>query len=200
MNETDTIIIGQRIRQFRKEKGLSQTELAEKIGKSLRTIQKYEKGEIEVAISVISDIAAVLDVSSSEILGYQSGVDDICRLSDIMDFLFKLENVKNLDFRIDIKKPPHSEQWECSISFNGQQGAEYNPDLCLFLERWAEERENFRTYFSSLESYSRWKAETLAYYAQSELETEEPLALDFETLLKKRKEYLEAELKKKKDG
>lgn len=200
MNETDTIIIGQRIRQFRKEKGLSQTELAEKIGKSLRTIQKYEKGEIEVAISVISDIAAALDIPSSNILGYQSGVDNIQRLSDIMDFLFKLENVKNVNFRIDIKKPPHSEQWECSISFNGQQGAEYNPDLCLFLERWAEERENFLTYFSSLESYSRWKAETLAYYANSELESEEPPALDFETLLKKRKEYLEAELKKKKDN
>ncbi|MCM1296487.1 MAG: helix-turn-helix domain-containing protein [Muribaculaceae bacterium] len=200
MNESDTITIGQRIRQFRKDKGLSQTELANKISKSLRTVQKYEKGEIEVAISVISDIAAALDIPSSEILGYQSGVESIQRLSDIMDFLFKLENIKNVDFRIDIKKPPHCEQWECSISFNGKQGAEYNPDLCLFLERWAEERENFRTYFSSLESYSMWKAETLAYYAQSELESEEPPALDFETLLKKRKEYLEAELKKKKDG
>ena len=32
--------IGLRIRSYRKEKGLSQTELAERIGKSLRTIQK----------------------------------------------------------------------------------------------------------------------------------------------------------------
>lgn len=200
MNETDTIVIGKRIRQFRKEKGLSQTELAEKIGKSLRTVQKYEKGEIEAAISVISDIADVLGVSSFDILGYNSGVDGLRSLADVMDFLFKLENVKGIDFSIDVKKPPHCEQWECSISFNGQQDAEFNSDLCLFLERWAEERENFRTYFSSLDSYSRWKAETLAYYSNSELESDEPQALDYETLMKKRKEYLEAELKKKKKG
>ena len=47
--------------------------------------------------------------------------------------------------------------------------------------------------------HSRWKAETLAYYSRSELETAEPAELDFETRLKMRKEYLEAELKKKKD-
>ena len=201
MNEHDTFVIGQRIRKFRKEKGLSQTELADKIGKSLRTVQKYEKGEIEAAISVISDIAEALGVSSLDILGYKSGVDGLNSLADIMDFLFRLENVKGIDFKIDVKKPPHCEQWECSISFNGQQGAEFNPDLCLFLERWAEERENFRTYFSSLERYSRWKSETLAYYsAGSGLEIEEPQALDQETLFKKRKEYLEAELEKKKKG
>ena len=44
--------IGLRIRSYRKEKGLSQTELAERIGKSLRTIQKYERGEIEMSVAV----------------------------------------------------------------------------------------------------------------------------------------------------
>ena len=53
MDDRD-IQIGQRIRKFRKDKGLNQSELADKIGKSLRTVQKYEKGEIEVAVSVIS--------------------------------------------------------------------------------------------------------------------------------------------------
>lgn len=198
MDDRD-IQIGQRIRKFRKDKGLNQSELAEKIGKSLRTVQKYEKGEIEVAVSVISDIAAVLGISSSDILGYKSGIEHIGSLSDIMSFLFMLENVRDVDFKVNVKKPSQGGQWECSISFDGQQGAKYNADLCLFLERWAEEREKFRTYFSSLEDYSRWKAETLAYYSQSQVEIAEPTELDFETRLKKRKEYMEAELKKKKD-
>lgn len=73
---TDTKAIGQRIRQCRKEKGLTQTELAEMIGKSLRTVQKYEKGEIEVAISVINDIAAALNTSSAEILEFNSVRDN----------------------------------------------------------------------------------------------------------------------------
>ena len=178
---------------------MNQSELAEKIGKSLRTVQKYEKGEIEVAISVISDIAEVLGVSSSEILGYKSGIEHIGSLSDIMSFLFMLENVQDVDFKINVQKPSQGGKWECSISFDGQQNAKYNADLCLFLERWAEEQENFRTYFSSLENYSRWKAETLAYYSSSQVETKEPVELDFETRMKKRKEYMEAELKKQKD-
>lgn len=147
MDEKD-IEIGQRIRAFRKGKGLSQTELAEKIGKSLRTVQKYEKGEIEVAVSVIGEIAAALSVSSSDILGYKTGVTSIDSLADIMSFLFMLENVSGVNFSINVKKS--GEKWECSISFDGQ-GAKYNADLCLFLERWAEEREKFHTYFSSLE-------------------------------------------------
>ena len=117
MDDRD-IQIGQRIRKFRKDKGLNQSELADKIGKSLRTVQKYEKGEIEVAVSVISDIAAVLGISSSDILGYKSGIEHIGSLSDIMGFLFMLENVRDVDFKVNVKKPSQGGQWECSISFD----------------------------------------------------------------------------------
>ncbi len=70
-DEIDIIMIGWRIRQLRKEKGLTQTELAESLGKSLRVVQKYENGEIDISISTITNIAEVLDVSSADILGYQ---------------------------------------------------------------------------------------------------------------------------------
>ena len=124
-----------KIKELRNKAGMKQSELAEKIGKSLRTVQKYEKGEIEVAVSVISDIAAVLGISSSDILGYKSGIEHIGSLSDIMSFLFMLENVQDIDFKVNVKKPSQGGQWECSISFDGQQNAKYNADLCLFLER-----------------------------------------------------------------
>lgn len=39
--------IGERIKSARKAAGLSQTELATRLDKTLRTIQKYESGEIE---------------------------------------------------------------------------------------------------------------------------------------------------------
>ena len=38
----EEMTIGQRVRKARKEKGYNQTELANALGKSLRTIQKYE--------------------------------------------------------------------------------------------------------------------------------------------------------------
>ena len=196
----DNKAIGQRIKALRKEQHLNQSEFAEKIGKSLRTVQKYENGEIEVSISVVSDIARVLNSTTSYIFGYETSVSGIQKLSDIMDFLFKLENIAGVDFNINVKKPPQDEQWECSISFSGNSDADYNADLCLFLERWAEEREKFSTYFSSLEAYKAWKEETLAYYAESYLQSQEPQELDFETRMNKRKEYMESILKKNKQG
>ena len=49
----DTKQIGLRIRTARKQKGMNQTQLAAALGKSLRTIQKYESGEIEVSLAMI---------------------------------------------------------------------------------------------------------------------------------------------------
>ncbi len=54
--------VGIKIKEFRKEKGITQTELANKLNKSLRTIQKYEAGEVFPSIANIKTIAEVLEV------------------------------------------------------------------------------------------------------------------------------------------
>lgn len=61
MDNFDYPAIGQRIKQLRKRRGLNQTELAQMLKKSLRTVQKYETGEIEVSIAVVNQIADLLD-------------------------------------------------------------------------------------------------------------------------------------------
>ncbi|MFR1988573.1 MAG: helix-turn-helix domain-containing protein [Oscillospiraceae bacterium] len=63
MDNFDYPAIGQRIKQLRKRKGLNQTELAQMLKKSLRTVQKYETGEIEVSIAVVNQIADLLDTT-----------------------------------------------------------------------------------------------------------------------------------------
>ena len=52
----DKTELGMRIRAARKAAHLSQTELAEILGKTMRTIQKYESGEIEPSIAIINEI------------------------------------------------------------------------------------------------------------------------------------------------
>ena len=54
--------VGSNIRNLRQEKSITQTELANKVNKSLRTIQKYETGEIFPSIANIKTIAEVLEV------------------------------------------------------------------------------------------------------------------------------------------
>lgn len=61
--------IGGNIRNLRKSRGLTQKELAKRISKSLRTLQKYEFGEIEPSLSIINEISVILNVSPFCILG-----------------------------------------------------------------------------------------------------------------------------------
>jgi len=191
MDNLDYPAIGLRIKKLRKRRGLNQTELAQQLGKSLRTLQKYETGEIEVSIAVVNQIADILGTTSTYILGYESNNTQIKNLSDIMDFFFKLETVVGIDFQIDVRKPPRSKQWECSITFDGKNDADFNADMCLFLEQWKDEREEIRSYNSTQAAYQKWKEQTLAYYAANAVECVVPEELDKDTRIAKRKEYLE---------
>lgn len=60
---------GERIKLKRKELGLNQTELANKVGLKFSTISKYEKNEISIPASNLKDIANVLNVSVDYLLG-----------------------------------------------------------------------------------------------------------------------------------
>ena len=51
------VIVGQRIRTFRKAAGMSQTELADQVGITFQQLQKYEKGTNRVAAGRLPHIA-----------------------------------------------------------------------------------------------------------------------------------------------
>ena len=170
MDEINTSTIGERIRLLRKRKGMSQIELAALIGKSTRTLQKYETGEIEVSQFVASRLAKVLDSTPTYLLGYETSNTSLVTLADVMDYFFKLEEIAELDFQIDVKKPPRNAGWSCSITFNGKAEVKHNADMCLFLENWADERKD-RIYRK--EEYGKWQKDTLAYYAANPV-TEKP--------------------------
>ena len=162
MNNEETTI-GQRVRKARKEKGYNQTELANALGKSLRTIQKYENGEIEISISMLNELAKALDTTTTYLLGYKTETvkQQITTFADVAATLFELEKISGLKFDIDVKRPPRDDKWECSIKFDGKAKTDLNADMCLFLEDWADARENYST-----EQYADWKNKTLAYYSR----------------------------------
>jgi len=60
-------MVGAKIRIFRKNRKISQTELAERIGVTFQQVQKYEKGTNRVGSSRLSRIAAVLGISVGEL-------------------------------------------------------------------------------------------------------------------------------------
>lgn len=191
MKQVDNGDIGQRVKEVRKKKGYSQQELADLLGKSLRTIQKYENGEIQITIGMINSIAQKLGTTSTYLLGYETGNKPIHSLSDIYKVFFQMEKVKGLEFSIDVKKPNRDGKWQCSITFDGNlRSAEWNSSLCSFLEDWDEYRDEFRTYMISKQRYDQWKDETLAYHSNSELQLEEPEDLDRTTRLARKNKLL----------
>lgn len=60
--------IGKRIKTARKNKNLTQKELANMINKTESSIQKYECGNTEVPYSVLQQIATALNVNVSDLL------------------------------------------------------------------------------------------------------------------------------------
>lgn len=190
MNKSEVSTIGERIKVLRKKRGYNQKELANLLGKSLRTVQKYESGEIEVSIAMVNELAKILDTTSTYLLGHQTGDFKFDCLSDVMECLFQLEKISDLHFSIETKRPPHHDGWQCSITFDGKdKSADQNADICLFLEEWENNRESFQDYMISKEAYENWKDKTLAYYASQGVEVTEPEELD-ETERSKRRNAL----------
>lgn len=60
--------IGEKIKKTRKNKKMTQTQLAKSISKSERMIQKYENGEVVPSIENIKKIASVLEVNVDDLL------------------------------------------------------------------------------------------------------------------------------------
>jgi transcriptional regulator with XRE-family HTH domain len=61
------VMVGAKIRVFRTHLGMSQTDLARKIGVAFQQVQKYEKGTNRVGASRLSRIASVLRISIGEL-------------------------------------------------------------------------------------------------------------------------------------
>ncbi|SOB60504.1 Transcriptional regulator, XRE family [Pseudodesulfovibrio profundus] len=61
--------LGKRIREFRKENGLSQSQLAEMAGLNDKYLGEVERGSNNISIKNLGQIAAALQVETFELLG-----------------------------------------------------------------------------------------------------------------------------------
>ena len=174
MSTLSSAEIGQRIKELRKKKKFSQQDLADKLRRSLRTVQKYETGEIIVPIPVLNEIAFYLGTTSAYLLGNESDEKPITNFADVIELLFKLEEIPGIHFNITVNKPPFSD-WRCSLTFNGKENKEkekWNQTLCLFLEDWSNKQMEFSAYYghptlpSKMDDYQEWKEMTLSYYSK----------------------------------
>ena len=78
--------IGLRIKMSREREGLTQKELGEAIGRTESAIRKYEKGLIEVPVSILEKISLVLHTDIAFIMG----LNDTIKINEIVKELSKI--------------------------------------------------------------------------------------------------------------
>ncbi|MBL4789767.1 MAG: helix-turn-helix transcriptional regulator [Kordiimonadaceae bacterium] len=67
------LAVGQRVRQLRRERRITQADLAESIGLTFQQVQKYERASNRISASKLVEIAGVLDVPVADLF---TSVDD----------------------------------------------------------------------------------------------------------------------------
>ena len=186
--ENIQVLIGERITQVRKMAGMSQSEFAEKINKSLRTVQKYESGEIDMPVSVLTQVAEVLNTSLNFLVGYDSSHIKLESVSDVLAFLYELDKKKELQFDIELIKTD-TENWKCKLVFDGKSSeAAYNGDICREMENLKDNREGLENYWIGYDTYEACEKQSTDYYKSCSLTDKEIEYLDTSERIKKRNE------------
>lgn len=62
---------GERLKQLRKERGITQAQIAEALGIAQPTIYKYEKGLRKIPMSVLQKFAVYFELSMTDLIGVQ---------------------------------------------------------------------------------------------------------------------------------
>lgn len=168
--------IGQRIKTVRTEKNVTQTQLAEMLGKSLRTIQSYESGESRIFINTIDDISHALGVKPSYLLGIEEPKCQINTLADVLAFFYELNKKNELHFDIEMQHEQCDDgNYVASIKFRATDpDGELNERLAFLLEQFAYERYWGEEYWHSPRRLTDWKDKQVAEYSDEKL-TDKPL-------------------------
>ncbi len=77
--------LGQRIKECRLRKGMTQENMAEDLLTKKSTISAYENDKIDIKISVLKEIATVLDTSVFYLVGEQEDIsNDVMQMAMIL--------------------------------------------------------------------------------------------------------------------
>jgi Predicted transcription factor, homolog of eukaryotic MBF1 len=79
--------VGERIRRLRKERGLSQEELAERSGLHTNYVGQVERGEKNLTLETLEKIVSGLDISLEQLFRYLSPMESKDALAEIIGLL-----------------------------------------------------------------------------------------------------------------
>lgn len=165
----DLRIFASRLKEFRINLGLSQRQMAEKIGITAATLSAYETNSKNPSISVAIEIANKFDVSLDWLCGIKKDNDikeDFKKnytYSDVIKLLIEISKIKGtyLDFTVfslDIDKFEKNSSWV--IYFK-------NYKLQNFIEEWNKMKGLYDNKIIDIDVYNLWIEKSLIKYNYS---------------------------------
>ena len=98
--------LGQRISKLRKEKGLSQEELANKFNISTQAISKWENDYSSPDISVLLELSKILGVSVEYLLSGEATIETVkVEHKDINKMIFKIRILSSDGSKVNVNLP-----------------------------------------------------------------------------------------------
>lgn len=93
--------LGQRIRQFREERGLSQSKMARRIDVAVQQYNRYELGKTKIPIDILVRVANMLEISTEVLLGRQEAMKEGRLLEEnvFYDLVHKIKSYRLKDYR-----------------------------------------------------------------------------------------------------
>lgn len=91
-------LIGQYIKSKRKEKGITQKEIAKMLNKGYSTYQKYELGITPIPLTIMTEIIKILQFDFIDLMEYASPYEDMGydEYKENMSVLIEINNLKEL--------------------------------------------------------------------------------------------------------
>jgi len=87
--------VGSFIGAKRREKNLTQEQLAEKLGVSNKTVSKWETGKCLPDYAIIEQLCAVLDITVAELLDGEESSNRVCDEKQYQLLLYKLQQMED---------------------------------------------------------------------------------------------------------
>ena len=100
--------------KYRKEKGISQKELAEKLNINASSVSQWEIGKNSIDINNLYNICKILDISFNDILGkYNNSKEENEEIREVNNLFNKLNNEGKEYIKTSLKVANNSTLYKC---------------------------------------------------------------------------------------
>lgn len=181
-----------RLQLLRKSMNYTQKDFASFLEIPQPSLSGYENGKVSPTLDVLKIIATKCHVSIDWLCGISSSPNQFSTIGDIANFIYLLDDLQDIHFDLEINKHENT----AKIAFDGNSIKNpNNTSIVNLLTLINEDRNDFLSYSSTKEKYDSLKQKNIDYYSALPLFQKRYENLDQKTLIRKRLEYLENQLK-----